>query len=226
MPTLNQLSSRVANMLNQPNNHELKERVKDMIKTVVANRIRQSVERHGIDDILKLSYIAPVEKQSYKDVFDSQENILNKDLFYATINRVPTPIRFQNDSPFVYVGTLDGKGYTYCSSPSNSRFLLTSYPTGANTNYFLHNGKLIIKVRRDNVETYNKKDISQILITSIWENPDEVISMFSEHDGQDIEIPLPMDVIESSLLEILRVEFNIYPQDLSIKLNNNSQIQS
>ena len=42
MGTLNQYAARIANMVNQPNNHELKERVKDMIKTMFANRIRQS----------------------------------------------------------------------------------------------------------------------------------------------------------------------------------------
>ena len=45
MGTLNQYAARIANMVNQPNNHELKERVKDMIKTMFANRIRQSVEK-------------------------------------------------------------------------------------------------------------------------------------------------------------------------------------
>jgi hypothetical protein len=32
MGTLNQYAARITNMVNQPNNHELKERVKDMIK--------------------------------------------------------------------------------------------------------------------------------------------------------------------------------------------------
>lgn len=35
MGTLNQYAARIANMVNQPNNHELKERVKDMIKNYV-----------------------------------------------------------------------------------------------------------------------------------------------------------------------------------------------
>ena len=32
MATLNQLSSRIVNMIGQPDNHELRERVKDMFK--------------------------------------------------------------------------------------------------------------------------------------------------------------------------------------------------
>lgn len=41
-------------------------------------------------------------------------------------------------------------------------------------------------------------------------------------DGQDIELPLPNDMLESIIQEILKTEFGIYPQDLDIKTNNNN----
>ena len=62
MATLNQLSSRIVNMIGQPDNHELRERVKDMFKNIFAKYIRQSSERHGIDEILTLSFIASIER--------------------------------------------------------------------------------------------------------------------------------------------------------------------
>ena len=50
----------------------LKERVKDMIKTEFANRIRQSVEKHGIDDI-PTSLIS----KKKKELVNVWEDVLN-----------------------------------------------------------------------------------------------------------------------------------------------------
>ena len=38
-----------------------------------------------------------------------------------------------------------------------------------------------------------------------------------KRQGQDIELPLPNDMLESIIQEILKSEFGIYPQDLDIK---------
>lgn len=223
MATLNQIAARVANMLNQPDNHDLKERAKDMVKTVVANRIRQSIERHGIDNILKLSFIAPVEECKMKDILDSQEHIVDNNKYIATINKIPMPVRIHNDAPFTYVGSLDGKGYTYANSMADSKRPLSSFSTGWCVKYILLNNKIVMVEQENGIVTINKNKISQILITGIWENPEDIISMFSDNDGQDVEIPLPYDVLEGVLLEVLKVEFNMYPQDISIKLNNNNK---
>ena len=77
MGTLNQYAARIANMVNQPNNHELKERFKDMIKTMFANRIRQSVEKNGIDDILKLTLIDNVEEFKFSDNHPTEYQVPN-----------------------------------------------------------------------------------------------------------------------------------------------------
>lgn len=100
MGTLNQYAARITNMVNQPNNHELKERVKDMIKTMFANRIRQSVEKNGIDDILKLTFIAPVEELKYSDILPTEYRVANKIRLLGTKYKVPTPVRIQSDAPF------------------------------------------------------------------------------------------------------------------------------
>ena len=42
MATLNQLSSRIVNMIGQPDNHELRERVKDMFKNIFANLLKDT----------------------------------------------------------------------------------------------------------------------------------------------------------------------------------------
>ena len=206
MGTLNQYAARIASLVNQPDNHELKERIKDMIKTGFANRIRQSVEKHGIDDILKLTYEAEVES-----VTGSTNELITK-------NKVATPIRIMSDAPFMFVGTKEGIAYRY----ENSRVAAkcrksgraTHLPTGSNISYFIENGFIhIIKP--------NDVNISKIQITSIFENPDEVLA--TTCDGQDIELPFPNDMLENIIYEILKTEFNMYPRDIDIKVNSDTQ---
>lgn len=206
MGTLNEYAARIASLVNQPDNHELKERIKDMIKTGFANRIRQSVEKHGIDDILKLTYEAEV-----KSVTGSTDELITK-------NKVATPIRIMSDAPFMFVGTTDGQAYRYENSRGAAKCRksgrATHTPTGSNTSYFIENGYIHI-IKPDDV------DISKIQITSIFENPDEVLA--TTCDGQDVELPFPNDMLENIIYEILKTEFNMYPRDIDIKVNSDTQ---
>ena len=228
MGTLNQYAARIANMLNQPNNHELKERAKDMIKTVFANRIRQSVEKHGIDDILKLSFVAPVEKIDYDKLFPTENRIENKLDLLITKYKVPTPVRIHNDAPFTFVGDTVGNPYVYENSITSLKLRksgrATHLPTGPLRAYLILNGYIVIANNVGSKNVTNVSDINEILISAIFENPDEVLSYFSNNDGQDIELPLPNDMLENIMLEVLKTEFNVYPQDIDIKLNNGNPI--
>lgn len=206
MGTLNQYAARIASLVNQPDNHELKERIKDMIKTGFANRIRQSVEKHGIDDILKLTYEVEVES-----VTGSTNELITK-------NKVATPIRIMSDAPFMFVGTANGQAYRYENSRGAAKCRksgrATHTPTGSNTSYFIENGYIHI-IKPNDVE------ISKIQITSIFENPDEVLA--TTCDSQDIELPFPNDMLENIIYEILKTEFNMYPRDIDIKVNSDTQ---
>ena len=191
MGTLNQYAARIASLVNQPDNHELKERIKDMIKTGFANRIRQSVEKHGIDDILKLTY--DVDLKVTTGATDEHE----------TVNKIATPIRIISDAPFMSV-ILDGT--TICRY-ENSRFGArtrkvnissgrpTHFPTGSSISYFVENGKIHI-IAPLKYEDDNKKPIDHYLqVTSIFENPDEILGEINNSDGQDIELPFPNDML-------------------------------
>lgn len=218
MATLNQLSTRIANMINQPDNHELKERIKDMFKTTIAKYIRQSTEKNGIDDILTLTFIASVDKLDYEDLRPSEYNIPYKKTIIGTVHKIPVPIRIHNDSPFLYVGTVTGEPYKYLNSIAELKFQNSLYPTGQLVCYHIENGHIIIHKANSMAEVEDRRTISNIMIKAIWENPDEVLSMFKDVDGQDMELPFPADMIESALLEILKVEFNIRPDNIAIKL--------
>ena len=64
----------------------------------------------------------------------------------------------------------------------------------------------------------DRRSINEIMIKAVWENPEEILTMFEDNDGQDIELPFPSDMIETAILELLKVEFNIMPRDSDIKL--------
>mgnify|MGYP001548498544 FL=1 len=64
----------------------------------------------------------------------------------------------------------------------------------------------------------DRRSINEIMIKAVWENPEEILTMFEDNDGQDIELPFPNDMIETAILELLKVEFNIMPRDNDIKL--------
>lgn len=217
MGTLNQYAARIASLVNQPDNHELKERIKDMIKTEFANRIRQSVEKHGIDDILKLTYDVNLEK------IDSIAE-------HATINKVATPVRILSDAPFMSV-ILDNT--TICRY-ENSRFGArtrqvniqsgrpTHFPTGSAISYFMENRKLHLIADLDYTDSDGKAITHTVKITSIFENPDEILGELEGSDGQDIELPFPNDMLENIIYTILKTEFNMYPKDIDIKVNSDT----
>lgn len=56
------------------------------------------------------------------------------------------------------------------------------------------------------------------MIKAVWENPEEILTMFEDNDGQDIELPFSSDMIETAIFELLKVEFNIISRDNDIKL--------
>ena len=56
MATLNQLGSKISNILGKPGDHSIQERAKDACKALFATFIRQSIERNCVDHILHLIF--------------------------------------------------------------------------------------------------------------------------------------------------------------------------
>lgn len=224
MATLNSFADRIANMFGQPYNRELKERVKDMTKDLFANRIRQSVERHGIDDQLKLSFIVPVEELEFTDIIPYNKQLLRASKVLGTRNKLPVPIRVYNDAPYMFVGSVDGEHYTYLSSPAEHQYHATLFPTGGSTSYTIVNNQLILFTSNRVGELVDRRGITEVMITGIWRDPEEVLTLYNNNDGQDIEIPFPVDMFTNIIYEMIRTEFNIAPKELDVKLNNDIQV--
>lgn len=216
--TLNQEASNVANTLRQPFNHELKERAKDLIKSELALYIRRSVKDHGIDTMLLLSYVAPITKAP---AYPNPIKELKDRTVIRTKYRVPTPVRFENDAPFTYVGTSDGLVSFPMRNANEASIAYLSSSTGSVYSYRIENGYIIINDKPNN--TF-KSDY--IKIESIFESPEEVLSMYDDIDGQDIQLPFPSDLLAIVRSKVLQSLGAIYPDDIKVthtKPNTNAE---
>jgi len=230
MPTLNQYASKIANMVGRPGDHEMKERIKDAFKAVFANRIRQSTERNGIDSILNLTYIAEVVEVLANSMIPKPSTYTTTSKEFVTLNKIPVPIRIKSDSPFISV-TDDTEHFNFINCSKVEHRLRTNLPsTGFQCSYTLVNNKLILNITQatecltfSNWWGYPAVGTSvipkYIKITGIFENPEEVLGMYDRTDGQDLELPLPNDMLEDIMLQILKVEFGIVPKETEVKIN-------
>lgn len=227
MATLNELGSKISNILGKPGDHNIQERAKGACKALFATFIRQSIERYGVDEVLKVSFNVPLKCVQLADIENTDNFVGAKETVFTTENKVPTPVRILNDAPYLHVYTQhdDGSFITYKYASNSVVPLLTTIysPTGVWGVYQIVNGrlKIIIKNTLKNFDI-QPKNYKFVTIVYIAENPEEVISMYSENDGQDVELPLPADMIERVIYEVLRTEFGVKPTEHEVKIISDS----
>jgi hypothetical protein len=210
MPSLNQLSSNVAHLLKHPFDSPLKERIKDDYRNLRALYLRRSIEKGGIDDVLKVSYELPLIS------VDKVDNCLTSVgcLIKRTENPVGKPVRYKTDVPFTFVGTPDGFGFTYIKQPREVDY----------RKYLKHVADAILYSYINNyIYVYNDK-IANIRIDGVPENPEFWITICNDSCYNDnMEFPLPRDIIFSITTDIYKmygvkiIEENI--DDSNIKMN-------
>lgn len=215
MSTLNIYASRIANILGKSDDRAVKARAKDAIKNVFAARIRQSVAKNGIDDGMILTCKIPV-------VVDNAEKI-NNFIVFKTTEPVPIPVRFNNDSPFTYVGLKfknkadDG---IPCSFKSKLEVKLAADKNiGGFNRFFNYEHKSLVLYLRNSYLQLDKSfdELEAVIVSSIFENPEEVISFYTNGDSHDFVLPFPSDMLESIILEVLKTEFNYNVVEPEIK---------
>lgn len=109
MASLNAIAEHIAYELKDPLNVVLKENIKFSIKYWRALLIRRDIARNGLsDEFLQRFYfdLIPVDKADACN-FNLDCQILRSKF------EIPTPIRLNNDILFKFVGSVDGKPWTY-----------------------------------------------------------------------------------------------------------------
>ena len=212
MASLNQIAAQILDGVNQPFNKELLERVKDIIKQERADRFRQSIERNGVDDIMITTYDVGLTKV---DAADSCYVELGCEIL-RTENKIVNPIRYKGDSPFVFIGSSDGKvniTYSQLSEIKNLAYLsiISNIPRYIWINgyvyiYFYDKRKTTIRIQAVN----STEQIESICINGIE-------TCYTD----DMEFPLPIDMINSIKAGIYR-ELGLVPiENKEVKIQEN-----
>lgn len=220
MITLNILGDSIANILKQPDNHELKERIKNSYKSYMAKYIRQSVEKHGIDDTMLISFedllidVTYPEPQHAGSIFNNMGQPMKR-----SKHRIPTPIRFKNSSP--YVSVTDGYNVmTYVREQEVLKHVSYLSP-GRFSMYFIKHGYIYCMSRDKTVKLKSKA----IVVETLFEDPETVLDFYQgESDFQDTVLPYPRDIIVDITTQLLQKEFGIIPtpDEIKVELNDES----
>lgn len=194
MPSLNMLASEDAHILKDPLNIALKETIKRLYRELSAKYLRQSIERNGIDDVMRKGYIAELEAVSALDPC-----IITGCKVMRTKWKVPKPLRYKSDVPFLYVGQaslLKPKSYIYIL-PQEMPYI-TTYKLNSNIPRYFYLDNYIYFI--------NTGLVDKVRIINIFENPSEVISYCEVGcEDDDTEYPIPMDLISAIKTEILTI---------------------
>jgi hypothetical protein len=215
--TLNQIAEHICGITNQQNNHVLKERIKTTAKALFANRLAQIVQSIGINEIFKLSFIIELHEKMKHELYPSP--LTNSETILSSINKLPVHVNFSNDAPFTSVSTLTGINCKYLSTDNHRRFTPLLFPNGGLYEYSIINRYLVLYQRNNNSEI-EYEPVSELIIESIWEDPEEVLTYYSDtEDGQNTELPLPSSILENIIQEILKTEFGMLSDDKDVPIN-------
>ena len=195
MATLNSLAYQVAGSFDRDTDIIFIERIKDLILNTRNLFVHREVDKYGINYRYVQPYVAQLEKvnASMDSTIDSKFELLR------TTNKIPPPLRFQGDVPFVYVGSLDRMvSYRYIKpyimNASRSIRLI-----GSAVCYFYTGGYLYI---------CNNTKIDKVLIESIPEKLD-VTQVADDPTGfcytDDMEFPLAGDMLNDVIKEVINI---------------------
>ena len=208
MASLNLLATVDAEIIGRGEDVFLIENIKLLYKQLTPKYIRQSVERNGVDSILRKGYVSPII------AVDSIDGCSVLCKVYRTQNIIPTPLRYKSDVPFLYVGTnnpFKPIPYIYILPPE-MKYISTYKLNNKIPRYYYHNNYIYF---------INIGLVEEVLIINIFENPEEVISYCSNNCyNDDMEYPIPADIIpfiRKEIFELYGVSKNI--EELEVKHN-------
>jgi hypothetical protein len=103
MATLNHIVTQLADALNRPTDGPFKKRLKELVIQEFAMFVSRSITKYGIDDEFVLSYLIT----ELRLVTTINGKTLARP-YYQTVNKIPRPLRYSSNCPFIYVGEEDG----------------------------------------------------------------------------------------------------------------------
>lgn len=188
--TLQQQADSTAIELNQPFNHELKEAIKIDFRNLIATRLRQSIERNGIDLQYKVTYVDTLSLQP-----DNGDCLPQGCLVLRTANKIPLTIRYASDNTYLFVGKLDGTPITLGQ--------YSEYKLRQKFKYSKNQPFIVIK--NGYAYIYNETKLSHLRFDDIFEDGNRVATICDSNCvTDDTEMVVPQDVLYEIKLEIIK----------------------
>jgi hypothetical protein len=195
MATLNTLAYQVASSFDRDSDFLFIERLKDLIIQTRNIFVHREVDKYGVNYRYVQPYIVELELVNAS----MDLNIPSKFELLRSVNKIPAPIRFDGDTPFVFVGSLDRMiGFRnikpYIMQSSRSLRLI-----GNAICYFYTNNDIYV---------WNNTKLDRLLAETIYEQLD-VTQDNNDPTGlcykDDMEFPLAGDMLNAVIEEVTRI---------------------
>jgi hypothetical protein len=218
LTTLNSISEHIAFLLKEPLNIELRQNIKASVKYWRAALIRRDVTRNGLsDEFLQRIYIDLIK------VDKADACNFNLDcLILKTKIEIPKPIRLNNDILFKFVGTVNGKPFTF-----------VEYEEIPYTAYNKFTSKVIRYNYTNNyIYIFGNTKLKKLAIQAIFSNPEDINTSCDILDCYNDDKPFPIaeDMLQQIVQGILSTEYRLINQgddeveiDTDINKRNNEQ---
>lgn len=195
MATLNKLAYQVASSFDRGEDLLFLERVKDLIINTRNQFVHRETDKYGVNERYIQPYVAELElvNASVDSTITSRYQILK------TVNKIPAPIRFNSDVPFVFVGSVDRTIPFRYIKPYIIKFTRYLKYIGNAICYFYTNEYIYI---------WNNTKLDRILIEAIYEELD-VTQSTTDPTGlcyrNDMEFPLAGDMLNDVIKEVINI---------------------
>ena len=207
-----QVSSQILASIRKPFDLETAARIVDSFKSFAVLYLRRQFGTYGIDSKYALSYLTDLKAITDEEVLGVFKNAK------ITVNKIFKPANIQHSSPFLDVTDLTGLSLRYYSSYPINKFSSRFKP---HYGYTLSDQKIIVFDTVNNA----KPPIDKIIIKSVFEDPaDILIKDITDMDDLQVEIPLPMDFVQSIIADILKVQFGMVPKEDNIEITKEPEI--
>ena len=193
--------------------HSLKEILKLRIMQLRSLMIRRSVQRHGLDEELKMS--VDLELISV-DVLDTCA-ITDSCTTLRTKNKVPVPVRLSRGVPFDFVGTLGGIPYSFIRYGEHQLFSMIPIRKDIR-GYYINNGYIYL---------VNGLYEEFLRVRHVFEDLQEATSFCTENCINDdvMDIFLPGDLV-NDIINILTLELLNNPKYKELEIPTNDDIRN
>lgn len=201
MASLRQLATEYINALNKPFDNMLYERIKALLIHERAQEYRRSVAKNGIDEEFLQRYKIELQLVDISDAYgiDFEKKILRSK------NKIANLVRYINDSPFTYVGTLNGSyPFIYMQPYAIASIDNLEYAKGINA-YTFRNQYIYVYSRNTSLEA--------IYVETIFAEPHKIDNSDSSNPNvqftDDMEFLISEDLIQTIKSKLLSGELRI-----------------